>query len=86
MLMDSTTTGHPIAREDDRDRAAFLDAVAAGDIDRIRAATRQYLLHANSPARAARFIRGAVQKAAPEGLKPFRVALLSSFSSCSKIH
>jgi FkbH-like protein len=80
MLMDSTTTGHPIAREDDRDRAAFLDAVAAGDIDRIRAATRQYLLHANSPARAARFIRGAVQKAAPEGLKPFRVALLSSFS------
>ena len=37
-------------------------------------------LNAKSPARAARFVRGVVQKSMPAGFRPYRVALLSSFS------
>ena len=61
-------------------RAAYLAALADGDTLRARAEARRYLQTANSPTRATRFIRAQAEAAALDDLKPYRVALLSSFS------
>lgn len=64
----------------DQERIAFLEAVGSGDRDLVRSATRRMLSRTASPVRAARFVRGTVDKDPPAGLKSVRVALLSSFS------
>ena len=64
MHSEDTATRSPTAQDDAQQRGAFVKALATGDIDRIRAATRDFLHHTNSPARTARFIRGAIQKGA----------------------
>jgi FkbH-like protein len=67
-------------QDDAAARRAFLEALGGNDVDRIRSTTRTYLRRTSSPARTARFICGSVEKVSPTGLRPFRVALLSSFS------
>ena len=69
-----------VADDADLESNAFVEALVTDNIDLIRSATRHFLHSTNSPARAARFIRGAVRKTPPSDFKPFRVALLSSFS------
>lgn len=63
-----------------KNRESVVAALSAGDVDQIRIAARRFLQEAASPARAARFLRGAAEKAAPTELKPFRVGILSSFT------
>lgn len=79
----NSSDGAELAQSQDdatRNREAVLAALASGNVDQIRVASRRLLHEATSPARAARFLRGAVEKAAPTGLKPFRVGILSSFT------
>src|SRR5688572_27639797 len=64
----------------DQERVAFLESVRTGNLDRVRNAARRMLGRTTSPVRTAKLIRTAVEKDPPAGLKPTRVALLSSFS------
>lgn len=66
--------------DNDPDRRAFLEAVAARDYDQIRSATRRILENTSSPSRTARFVRQTMQDVNCPDLKPFKIALLSSFS------
>ena len=69
-----------VADSADLERIALQEAVRTGDLDRVRGAARRMLGRTSSPVRAARFVRATIEKAPPAGLKPVRVALLSSFS------
>ena len=79
-ITDDSTLLRKEGVEADGDRAALLKAVSARDLDRVRNAARRILARATSPSRAATLVRGAVQRMPPPGLRPFSVALLSSFS------
>ena len=66
--------------DSNQDRLALLAAVDHGNLDRVRNAARRLLNRAVSATRAAKLVRAAIEKNPPAGLKPFRIALLSSFS------
>lgn len=68
------------ANPGDAARAAFVEAVESGSLEWICSTVRRLLATADSPTRAAKFVRAQVEARPPEGLQPYRLVLLSSFS------
>ncbi len=64
----------------DAARTAFVEAVESGSLERICSTVRRLLATADSPTRAAKFIRAQLKARPPAGLQSYRLVLLSSFS------
>ncbi len=64
----------------DAARAAFVEAVESGSLEWICSTVRRLLATADSPTRAAKFVRAQLEARPQEGLQSYRLVLLSSFS------
>lgn len=64
----------------DTAHAAFVEALATESLERVCGAARRLLAAANSPIRAAKFIRAQIEAKPPEGMQQFRLTLLSNFT------